>query len=107
MFKPTTTGLVLFLATLTLQGVYASPTPFSFKIPGLPKYRSGSGWGDVTELPWKQAADAQAKAASSAGGAGGVGAGAVAGGAAAAVILGGGVVAGSVAASEEPGLGAN
>lgn len=105
MFKPTTTGIVFFLATLALQGAYASPTPLSFKIPGLPKYRSGSGWGDVTELPWKQAADAQAKATGSS--AGGVGAGTVAGGAAGAVILGGGVVAGSVAGTEEPGLGAN
>lgn len=105
MFKPNTTGLVLFLTTLALQGSYASPTPFSFKIPGLPKYRSGSGWGDVTELPWKQAADAQAKAAGSS--AGGVGAGTVAGGAAGAVILGGGVVAGSFAGTGEPDLGAN
>lgn len=107
MFKPATTSLVLFLATLALQGTYASPTPFSFKIPGLPKYRSGSGWGDVTELPWKQAADAQAKAGASAAGKGaGAGSGTAAGAAAAAVLLGGGV-AGSIAATEEPGLGSD
>lgn len=70
MFKPTTTSLVLLLTALNvyLQGAYATPVPWSFKIPGVKggTYRSGSGWGDVTELDWKIQADTAAKQAEAA-----------------------------------------
>lgn len=93
MFKHTTAGLVLLLVTLASQGAYAAPAPFpgfGFKILGLPKYRSGSGWGDFTELPWKQAVNAEAKT-SKAASSGDSSTGTTAGAAAAAALLGGGI----------------
>ncbi|KAL1866688.1 hypothetical protein Daus18300_006632 [Diaporthe australafricana] len=61
-------GLVLFLVAIdaAIHCADAAPLPVRIKIPGVKggTYRSGSGWGDVTELPWKQELDKAAKEAS-------------------------------------------
>lgn len=98
------TGLVVLLVALNvpLQGAYAAPVPWSFKIPGIKgaTYRSGSGWGDVAELDWKVQADAaaktEAKAASKDGGSYGA---TVAGAAVGTAAVTGGVVGGTVASN--------
>lgn len=104
MLKSITAGLVFFLATFASQGAYAGPVPNpKFKIPGLGTYRSGVGFvDDVTELPWKQAADAERKAANKAASSGGSGAstGAAAMGGVAAGAVAGGVAGGAIGAGQ-------
>lgn len=65
MFHLPAAGLILLLVAFdaAIHCPDAAPVPVRIKIPGVKggTYRSGSGWGDVTELPWKQELDKSAK----------------------------------------------
>lgn len=111
MFKSTTTSIfvLLFALNLSAQGAYATPVPWSFKIPGVKggTYRSGSGWGDVAELDWKVQADTAAKeteaAAKTSSKNGGFYGATVAGAGTGTVAVTGGVTGGAIAGSQDLG----